>query len=279
MNRLTEHQQTNQAYWDSLVDIHAAQNSGGEGYRVREFLAGDCILDPLVRGEIGDIAGLSLLHLQCHFGLDTLSLARLGASVTGVDFSPKGVATARQLSEQSGVPGRFIEGRVEDVPSLIDEPFDRVFTSWGALNWLGDLGAWAGVIDHTLKPGGVFYIADAHPLVLAFDDEAEPGDRPLPIIYDYLSSDQPIGLETANDYADEGIALTVTRTFEWSHGLGDIVTRLCDVGLRIEFLREHNVLAWRGVKGLVRQDEYFHRLPDGWPDIPLSFSIRAVKDG
>ena len=279
MSKLTEHQRANQAYWNDLVDIHMAQNTGGRGYRVREFFDGDCILDPLVRGEIGDIEGMSLLHLQCHFGLDTLSLARLGASVTGVDFSPNGVATARKLSEQSGVPGRFIEGRIEDVPSLIDEQFDMVFTSWGAINWLGDLGVWAAAIDHALKPGGVFYIADAHPLVMAFDDEAEPGDQPPPIIYGYFPSAEPTGFETTSDYADEDVVLKTTRTFEWFHSLGEIVTRLCEVGLRIEFLHEHNVLAWRGVKGLVRQDEYFHRLPDGWPNIPLSFSIRAIKQG
>ncbi|MFP6742542.1 MAG: methyltransferase domain-containing protein [Alphaproteobacteria bacterium] len=94
-----------------------------------EFLDGECILDPLIRGEIGDLEGKSLLHLQCHFGLDTLSLARLGAAVTGVEFSSKAIATAQKLSADSGVPGRFIEGRMEDVPSLINEQFDKVFTS------------------------------------------------------------------------------------------------------------------------------------------------------
>lgn len=279
MSELTEHQKANQAFWDDLVDIHAAQDGDGEGYRVRKFLDGECILDPLIRSEIGNIEGKSLLHLQCHFGLDSLSLARLGATITGVDFSPNGIAAARKLSDDSGVPGRFIEGLIEDVPSLIDEQFDMVFTSWGAIIWLADLGAWTAAIDHALKPGGVFYIADAHPLLLAFDDEAEPGGQPPPIIYDYLSSDEPIGLENANDYADESVVLKTTRTYEWSHSLGEIVTRLCEAGLRIEFLHEHNVLAWRGVKGLVRQDEHFHCLPDGWPNIPLSFSIRAVKEG
>lgn len=277
MGKLTDQQQTNQTYWNNLVDVHTARSVDGEGYRVQEFLDGECILDPLVRGEIGDIEGKSVLHLQCHFGLDTLSLARLGASVTGLDFSPNGVATARKLSEQSGVPGRFIEGRVEDVPSLIDEQFDMVFTSWGAINWLGDLGAWAAAIDHSLKPGGVFYIADSHPLLNALDDEAEPGDQPPPIIHDYFPSQHPTRFENTNDYADEGVVLKTTRTFEWFHSLGEIVSRLCEVGLRIEFLHEHNILTWRGVKGLVRKDKYFHRLPDGWPDIPLSFSIRAIK--
>ena len=171
MRKLTEHQQTNQAYWDDLVDLHMAQKTGSDRYRVREFLAGDCILDPLVRDEIGDVAGKSLLHLQCHFGLDTLSLARLGAFVTGIDFSPKGVATARKLSADSGVPGRFIEGRVEDVADLIQEQFDMVFTSWGAIMWLGNLGAWAATIGHALKPGGVFYMAEGHPLVMAPDSD------------------------------------------------------------------------------------------------------------
>ncbi len=278
MSKLTEHQQTNQAYWDDLVDLHTAQKTGSDRYRVQEFLNGECILDPLVRGEIGDVAGKSLLHLQCHFGLDTLSLTRLGATVTGVDFSPKGVATARKLSADSGMPGRFIEGRVEDVPSLVDEQFDMVFTSWGAIVWLGDLGVWATTISHALKPGGVFYMAEGHPLVMALDDETEAGDLPPPITFDYFGSAEPTRFDTANDYADEGVVLSSTQTYEWFHSLGEIVTSLCQAGLRIEFLHEHKVLSWRGVPGLVKRDDHYYGLPDGWPGIPLSFSIRAVKD-
>lgn len=128
-----------------------------------------------------------------------------------------------------------------------------------------------------IKPGGVFYIVDAHPILLALDDEAETGDQPPRIRYDYFHNSQPIGFNSTHDYADEKISLKTTRTFEWFHSLGEILTVLCDAGLRIDFLHEHDILTWRGVKGLIEQDKYFHRLPDRWPKIPLSFSIRAVK--
>ncbi|MFP6742543.1 MAG: hypothetical protein VCD33_13105 [Alphaproteobacteria bacterium] len=145
--------------------------------------------------------------------------------------------------------------------------------------WLGDLGAWAATIGHALKPGGVFYMADVHPLLQAFDDEAESGDQPPPITYGYFSGSEPTGFDTANDYADENAVLRTTQTYEWFHSLGKIITSLSAVGLRIEFLHEHKILAWRGVKGLVKQDEHFYGLPDSRPRIPLSFSLRAVKEG
>lgn len=121
-------------------------------------------------------------------------------------------------------------------------------------------------------------MAEGHPLVMAFDDEAEAGDLPPPITFDYFGGTEPTSFDTASDYADEGVVLNSTQTYEWFHSLGEIVTSLCRAGLRIEFLHEHKVLAWRGVPGLVKQDDHYYGLPDSWPGIPLSFSIHAVKD-
>ena len=186
MADLSEQERANQLYWDELVDVH--QNAGSfSDYRVQEFLNGECILDPLVRSEIGDISGLSVLHIQCHFGLDTLSLARLGATVTGLDFSANGIETARRLSVESGVPAEFVEGRVEDARSLISGQFDMVFTTWGAIGWLADLTPWAENIGHFLKPGGVFYILEGHPMTLSLDDTWTSDPSIPPIVYDYFN--------------------------------------------------------------------------------------------
>jgi 2-polyprenyl-3-methyl-5-hydroxy-6-metoxy-1,4-benzoquinol methylase len=160
---------TNLAHWEEMVEVHV---QGGAYCKLPDFRAGEAILDPLVTSEIGDVRGKKILHLQCHFGLDTLSFARLGAEVTGIDFSPAGIAAAQALSAETGVPGRFIRCKVDEVPQHLDETFDMVFTSWGAICWLADLKVWGKIIAGALGPGGVFYMAEGHPLALAIDDAA-----------------------------------------------------------------------------------------------------------
>ncbi len=278
MVNLNEQEHANRLYWDELVDVHQNAEAFSD-YRVQKFLKGECILDPLVRAEIGDVAGLSILHTQCHFGLDTLSLARLGATVTGLDFSPNGIATARRLSSESGVPATFVEGRVEDARELVSGQFDMIFTTWGAIGWLADLEPWAANIGRFLKPGGVFYMLEGHPLALSLQD-SEPGDHSIPpIIYDYFNRAEPFVMDTSSDYADPNAKLKNTRTYEWAHGMGEIVTLLCKNNMVIEFLHEHPVLTWKAFDVMEQVDEYFYRAPDHWPTIPLSFSIRAQKAG
>ena len=149
----------NRARWDEVVDIHV----GSDFYRVEEFKSGETSLDPLILWELGDISGLRLLHLQCHFGLDTLSLARAGADVTGLDFSSKAIEAANRLAAETNTKSRFVEGRVEDAPIVAGTDFDLVFTSWGILMWLPDITRWAETIAACLRPGGRFYIAEGHP--------------------------------------------------------------------------------------------------------------------
>ena len=241
-----EGMQVNLEHWNELVPIHA----GSEFYDVAGFKSGRSTLMPIEVEEVGDVAGKSLLHLQCHFGLDTMSWARLGAEVTGVDFSDKAIALARSLSTELGIDARFVHSNVYDLPQYLDGQFDVVFTSYGALIWLPDLAGWARVISHFLKPGGIFYVVDGHPFAYVFDDEA--ADR-LDVRYPYFHSDQPLRFEPdgSGSYADE-TAVVTTSTREWVHSLGDIMNSLISAGLEIEFLHEFPFAGWQAGDSIAR---------------------------
>lgn len=268
-----EYDRVNKAYWDQLTELHNV----GDVYGVETFLGGESILDPLVRADIGDVAGKSVVHLQCHFGLDTLSLARLGARVTGVDFSPRAIATARALSAKSGVPGTFIESRIEEVPALIQERFDMAYVTWGALNWLPDLKPWAATIATLLKPGGHLYLAEFHPLAQAIDINENGENGRLSIAYPMVGKATARQWTSDTDYADEKTKLPVDKTWEWNHGLGEVFGNLIDAGLRIEFYREYPYLCWRSFPAMVEIDDRFFGLPPHLPQVPLAYSLKAVK--
>ena len=149
---MTDYFDANRRRWDEAVALHIKGDS--KVYRLSAFRAGADILGPIENDELGDVAGKRVLHLQCHFGLDTLCLARRGAEVTGLDFSSAAIKAARALSRETGVPATFVEGNLYDAPDLIDGAFDLVFVTWGAINWLPDIGRWAEIVAHFLKPGG-----------------------------------------------------------------------------------------------------------------------------
>jgi SAM-dependent methyltransferase len=255
----------NQANWDERLPIHL------EAYRVPEFLAGGLTLWPLERGELGSVAGKSLLHLQCHFGLDTMSWARLGASVTGVDFSSAAIAAARRLSVESGVPARFVESNLFDLPDVLDDRFDIVFTSYGVLSWLPDIEAWARVVAHFLRDGGTFYIAELHPWAWVMDDTGlspEPGAR-------YFHDEEPLKWEQHGSYVGEPRHFDNPTTYEWNHSLGDITSALIDAGIEIEFLHEWPFSVYRAFTTMEQHDDGTWHLPgDRWP---LLFSIRGRR--
>lgn len=261
----------NLARWEEQVDIHI----GSDFYRVKEFLAGETSLDPLILDEIGDVSGKRLLHLQCHFGLDTLSLAREGAEVTGLDFSPKAIAAAERLAREAGIEARFICARVDEAPEKAGTGYDMVFSSWGVLMWLPDLRIWARNIATCLAPGGTFYLAEAHPMLWTFDDEAERPEDNYRAVRDYFL-EGPQRWDNAHDYAEPEVTLTHFQSNEWQHTLGEVVTALAEAGLRIDFLHEHDRLVWPGLPCLVRQGDYFVA-PEGKPRLPLSYSVRTRK--
>jgi SAM-dependent methyltransferase len=266
----------NQANWDERVPIHL---NAPDAYDLAASRAGTELLDPIAADILGPVASLRVLHLQCHFGMDSLVIARLGASVTGLDFSPPAIATARSLATELGLAdrARFVEANVYDALSVLPEPasFDRVFVSWGALCWLPDISGWARIVAEYLAPGGFLALAEAHPFIYVFDsDKASPGGMPvwyLPYLGRAASlDDQP------NDYADPTASLRNSRTWQWLHPMSDILMGLIDAGLRIERFHEHDSLVWKMFDRLIKRAPGEYAWPDR-PWLPLSFSLRATK--
>lgn len=278
MSLLDPFREANRARWDESVAIHAAS----EFYGVERFLAGESTLLQLDLDEIGDVAGKALLHLQCHFGLDTLSWARLGAEVVGVDFAPSAVSTAREIAEQAGLSGRFVESELYATPEVLEErvgTFDIVYVNLGALCWLPDITGWASVCAGFLRDGGSLYVRDVHPVTQTLDDESAAGD--LRLLYPYFEQAQPQHWVGGGDYADDSASLEHHDSYEWNHSLGEVVTAVIDAGLQIEFLHEQDWSVYRALPWLVETERGIWRLPEreGAADrrLPLMFSLRATK--
>ena len=263
----------NQRLWDAWTGVHAA----GEFYDLESFKAGGVRLRPYEIEMVGDVAGRSLLHLQCHFGIDTLSWARLGARVTGADFSPAAIELARSLAIELGFPdARFVLSNVYDLPDALTGEFDVVYTSRGVLGWLPDIAGWAGVVARFVAPGGTFFITEAHPVQQALEDEGVgPGE--IRLRYPYFEHREPITFQVQGSYADRDADVGDQVEHGWGHGLGEIVTALIDAGLRIEVLAEHPFLDWKA-DYLVEDAEGLWRLPAGVEgELPFMFSLKATK--
>lgn len=261
----------NRRNWNERAIIHTRDTTGD--YMLDRFRAGEDALHDIEATEIGDVAGKRILHLQCHIGRDTLSLARRGAIVTGLDFSSEALKTARQLADDTGLAGTFVEGAVEDAPRLTPGPFDMVFTTWGTICWLPDLIPWAAAIAAVLKPGGELYFADIHPGFALLDLR----DGRLVPAFDYQTpADAPLAFITPTTYTGDPTILTHQETREWIHAMSTIIGALIDAGLTLTMFREHDVLPWSS-PGLVPKTDRFWQLPDGHPRLPLSLSLRAKK--
>jgi len=258
--------------WDERAAIHARDATGF--YKLDRFRAGESALHGIEAAELGDVRGKRVLHLQCHIGLDTLSLVRLGALATGLDFSGEALNTARGLSEETGLKADFVQGRVEEAPHLTPGPFDLVFTTWGALCWLPDVTVWGRVVASVLAPGGEVYCADAHP---GFSMMEEVAGKLAPAHDFHTPADRPLEFNDATTYTGDPTVMTHQSTREWIHPLFAILGALIDAGLTITMFREHEVLPWQGVSMLARAPDGWWRLPDGHPRIPLAFSVRAKK--
>ena len=260
-----QYSNANRSYWDELVAIHAAS----EFYNLQAFKSGVSTLRQIETAEIGDVQGKHLLHLQCHFGLDTLSWARLGANVVGVDFSEKAIELAGSLSEELDIPARFIHSDVYDLPAKLSRRFDIVFTSYGVLPWLPDLGAWAKALARFVKPTGFVYIADDHPYASMLD-EAEDGT--VSPGYSYFQDAEPMWFTPEGSYADR-TAPVVNGHYEWHHTLAELVGALTNAGLVIESLGEFPVCSWQRFSAMSKDEDGWWRLT-GDP-YPLTFSLKA----
>ncbi|MEV0172683.1 class I SAM-dependent methyltransferase [Streptomyces sp. NPDC050803] len=261
----------NRAHWDERVPLHAS----GDYYDLDGFRAGADPLRDFELAEIGDVTGRSLLHLQCHLGLDTLSWARRGAArVVGLDFSEPAVDTARGLAADLGLGqdrAAFVAADVYDAAEAVpDSSYDIVYTGTGALCWLPDIRRWAETAASLVAPGGFLYLAEFHPLTDVLDDET--GSR---VVHDYFAREAWID-ETPGTYADQDAETVHNRSVEWQHPIGEVVTALAAAGLRIEFLHEHDVSLFPRFRSFEVRDGY-HRFPADRPRIPLMYSLKASK--
>jgi SAM-dependent methyltransferase len=259
----------NRELWDAAVEPHVASAF----YDVEGFLAGGGALEPDFLEELGPVRGLDLIHLQCHFGLDTLSLARLGARVTGVDFSPAAVAAARELATRAGLDARFVEADAQALPAELSGGFDLVYTGGGALCWLADLGAWARGVARLLRPGGEVFVRDFHPALGMFAPR-ESEDGALRLEAPYFRAGGPVvwsdGLLYASQEGPRG------ESVEWAHALSEVAQALLDAGLVLTRLREHPWCSYRSHEFLVeREGRWVHPHHPG--GLPLMFSLRARK--
>ncbi len=265
----------NRANWDDRVPGHLAPSE----YRVDELVSNPAYVSKeavFAAREIGGVSGMTLAHLQCHIGTDTISIARLGAMATGLDFSPRSIEAATALARDCGVDARFVLGDVHDAPALLGEQFDVVYTGVGSLCWLPDVRRWAAAAAASVRPGGILYLHEVHPTVQSLgDDWGLDGPR---LEYPYFETIEPDALDSEASYTGEA-RLTHTRTYQWNHGLGETVTALIDAGLRIRFLHEHTQLCYQAWPHMVRDAQGWWTLPEGAERLPMMFSLLAEKEG
>ncbi|MFD1294558.1 class I SAM-dependent methyltransferase [Lutibacter holmesii] len=259
--------ETNKETWNKKVNIHAKSDF----YDVASFLKGKSSLNTYELDEVGDVKGKSLLHLQCHFGQDTLSWSRLGATCTGIDLSNEGIKEAQKLNNELKLDATFIESNLYDVPKNVEGQFDIVFTSYGVIGWLPDLKTWGEIIASKLKKGGVFYIIEFHPIVWMFDFLQTPPK----LTYPYLKS-EVIYEEYQGTYANSEANIT-SKEYGWNHGLGEVVNSLINAGLEIEFLHEFEKSPYNCFPEMDKTNDGMYVLKEAQRMIPLLFSIRATK--
>ena len=215
------------------------------------------------------------MHLQCHFGIDTLSWARLGARVTGADFSETAIATATSLADELGLEARFVCSDIYKLPDVLDGEFDIVYASRGVIGWLPDLPGWMRVAAHFLRAGGIFYMNEVHPVAQVWNDTDEATE--LDLVYPYFERDEPMTFEVEGSYADRDAEIKQRTEYAWAHSLGEIVTAAVDAGLRIELLQEFPFLEWPS-PFLEERDGKWWLPANEKGELPFSFSLKARKD-
>ncbi|UJG43714.1 MAG: class I SAM-dependent methyltransferase [Candidatus Heimdallarchaeum endolithica] len=270
MNSNKEFMETNKKRWNELVEIHSKSKS----YDLEGFLKGKNSLHSVEHELLGDIKGKKILHLQCHFGMDTLSLARMGAEVTGVDFSEKAIDFAKKLSEQINVRAKFVCANIYDPDKLLNEKFDFVFTTYGVLPWLPDIKKWAEVISKFLRKGGQFLIVESHPLSHVFDDENE---KELKIRYSYFSK-EAMEFDSEYTYTDSDKKIEHLKTYEWMHTISEILNSLIAEGLKIKLFNEYPFSEFKQFPFLEQYEDGYWHFKDKKIDFPLLFALKAVKE-
>lgn len=259
--------EVNKDTWNKKVSIHAAS----EFYDVEGFLNGKTSLNSYELNEVGNVKGKTLLHLQCHFGQDTLSFARLGAKCTGIDLSNEGIEKAKFLNNKLGLDVTFIESNLYNVPKNVEGEFDIVFASYGVIGWLPDLKTWGEIIASKLKKGGFFYLIEFHPIAWMFTYL----ESPPKLIYPYKTS-EVIYEEYAGTYTNKDADI-ISKEFGWNHGLGEVVSALSNAGLHIEFLHEFEKSPYNSFPEMDKTADNMYVLKGNQRLFPLLFSIKTTK--
>jgi SAM-dependent methyltransferase len=266
----------NRANWDERAPAHAASPD----YAFDRFVADPSFLSAVIRFDLprlGEVAGLRGVHLQCHVGTDTISLARLGARMTGLDLSPASLEQARRLNERTGAGVQFVEAELYDAVSVLGAGrFDLVYTGIGALCWLPSVSRWANVVSELLVPGGRLFIREGHPVLWSLDDERD--DDLLAVEYPYFEREKPTVAEHSGTYVATDVSFVENVTHQWNHGLGEIVTALMQSGMALTMLEEHDSAPWDAFSGqseVIAPREW--RLADRPWRIPQTYTLQAVK--
>jgi 2-polyprenyl-3-methyl-5-hydroxy-6-metoxy-1,4-benzoquinol methylase len=258
------YKESNRDGWNQRVEPHLKSDL----YDLEGFKKGKTSLNTIELELLGDVAGKSILHLQCHFGQDSLSLARMGANVVGVDLSDKAIDTARQLNTELGLNAEFVCCDVYDSPNHINQKFDIVFTTYGTIGWLPDMDKWAGVIAHFLKPCGRLVFVEFHPVVWMFDDDFNT------VAYNYFNADTIV--ETSEGtYADRSAPIK-TETVSWNHNLAEVMTALINKGLRIELFKEYDYSPYNVFRDTEQVGERQYRLKKMGNKLPMVYAIQAA---
>lgn len=255
----------NKDLWNQRTRVH----KDSVFYDVEGFRNGDTSLKQIELKEMGDVTGKKLLHLQCHFGMDTLSWSRLGADATGIDFSDEAIEMAKNLSFKTGVPANFVCANLYDLPNQLNEKFDIVFTSYGVICWLPDMDKWAEIIAHYLKPGGTFYMAEFHPILWMFDESFRE-------IKYYYHNQEMITVDSEGTYADKHANIKA-KEYSWNHSLSEVINALIKHGLKIEFVNEFPYSPFNCFNELQIGLDGYYRI-HGEEKIPMVYSIKATKN-
>jgi ubiquinone/menaquinone biosynthesis C-methylase UbiE len=257
--------ETNRSLWNKKTDVHVKS----EFYDVESFKKGMSSLNFAEIEGLGDVKGKTILHLQCHFGMDSLSLSRMGAEVTGIDLSDRAVETAKNLNAELGLNAEFICSDVYDLKKVLDKKFDIVFTSYSTIGWLPDMDKWAEVISHFLKPGGMFYIIEFHPVVWMFDDNFTGFQ------YSYFN-DEAIIEEVSGSYADRDADIN-HLSYGWNHPISEVLTALLKQNLTIAEFKEYPFSFYNCFNNTVKSSSGYWEIKGMEGKLPLMYSIKAFK--
>ena len=276
--RMDDYRSLNRGFWDDRAPAHAASLD----YAFARYVEDPGFLSHVVRFDVprlGDLTGLRGVHLQCHIGTDTISLERLGAEMTGVDFSPAALTEARKLADLTGSGVDFVESDVYEAPSAVGSgAFDLVFTGVGALIWLPDIRRWGRVVAELLRPGGRLFIREGHPMLWALADPRPDGL--LVVEYPYFEREEPSVWNEGGTYVETDVVFDRNVTHEWNHGLGEIITSLLDAGMDLTALVEHDTVPWEAMPGqMERVDDGEWRLVDRPWRVPHTYTLQALTRG